>query len=135
GEQRLQRARSGVRDQHDSTNEVSAQFDLGQELMLIVDCLVQRHVKHGARGPAQTEAGKLCVTHYADDPECSGVLRQIDAEMLVKRFFIVLEETFYKSFIHHRYGLRVFLVGGGKASTTQNGNTEVFEVVRVHAVP
>ena len=56
------------------------------QLMLIVDMSGPAARKTWA-APDGSEAkpSKLCVTHYADDPECSGILRQINAEMLVQR--------------------------------------------------
>ena len=59
----------------------------------VVDGLRQRHVEHRTRRPVEREPGELRVAHDADDAEGVGVLRQVEAEVLIERILVALEEA------------------------------------------
>ena len=47
----------------------------------------------GRGGLRKPEAGELRVAHHAHDAEGAGILGQVQAEVLVERIFVALEEA------------------------------------------
>ena len=86
------------------------QLDSLHQIVFVVDILRERHVEHRTRRPVQGEARELGVAHDANDAECAGVLRHVEAEVLIQRIFAALEEALHEGFVHDRHRRRGFVV-------------------------
>ena len=79
-----------------------------------VDRLRKRDEEHRPRGLIEREPGELRVAHDADDAEGVDELRQVEAEALIERILIALEEPAHERLVHDRHRLRLLVVRGVK---------------------
>ena len=128
-EQRLERAGRRVGDEHHAADEVRLQLDALHQLVRVVDVLRERHVEHRPRRPVQPQAGELRVAHDADDAERADVLRQVEAEVLIERILVALEEALHERLVDDRDRRGRLVVGGRERAAAHHRDAEVLQVV------
>ena len=90
-----------VRDQQQPADEVRLGLETLHQRVRVVDGLRERHVEHRPRRPVEREPRELRVAHDADDAVGVDVLRQVEAEVLIDRILVALEEAADERFVHH----------------------------------
>ena len=114
---------------------MGAQLDSGHYVVGVVDILSERDEEHRARRLVQGIAGEFCVAHDTDDAERGGVLRQVQAEVLLQRVFAAFEKAFHEGFVDDGNWGGGFVVGGGEGAAAQNRNAKVLKIVGADAIP
>src|SRR5262249_60520769 len=69
------------------------------------------------------------------DAEAAGILRHIQAEVLVQRVLVALEETLYEGFIHDGDRRRGLVIGDGEAAPAEELHAEILKIICAHPVP
>ena len=63
------------------------------------------------------------------------VLGQVEAEVLIERILVALEEALDERFVDDGDGLAGLVVGGGEVTPAHERHAEVLQVVRADAIP
>ena len=114
---------------------MGVQLNFLHQIVGIVHSLRQRNVKHGTRGPAEPPAGKLGIAHDADDAESAGILGDIEAKVLIQRFFRALEKALHEGFVDDGHGRSGFIVRRTERAPAQNWHAKILKIVGAYAVP
>ena len=118
GELRFERAGGHIGYQQNSTDEMGAEFELLHQRILIVDILGQRNIEHWPSGLVEAPASEFRIAHDANDTECASKFGHVQAEVLIERVLVTLEEALHEGLVDESDRRRGFVVRGSKGTTT-----------------
>src|SRR5438445_84710 len=118
GELRFERAGGHIGYQQNSADEMGAELKLLHQRILIVDILRQRNIEHWPSGLVEAPASEFRIAHDANDTECASKFGHVQAEVLIERVLVTLEEALHEGLVDERDRRRGFVVRGSKGTST-----------------